>query len=88
MPGPARLGPSRVQGGRRNGVLGVAMMPVAAVPPPAAAGGPHPLPGLPPCPLPHGFPNPFAIAALIVPAPAGPGPGSGPRTVTATGPGA
>lgn len=86
MPGPAALGPGGVLGGRGTGVPGVAMVPVAAVPPPALPGGPHPLPGLPPCPLPLGFPNPFAVAALVlVPQPAEPVPPP-PGTVTATGP--
>ncbi|MBP2016697.1 hypothetical protein J2Z79_000070 [Symbiobacterium terraclitae] len=86
MPGPAALGPDGVLGGRGTGVPGVALAPVPAVAPPAAPGGPHPLPGLPPCPLPWGFPNPFAISALVlVPLSAGPVP-QPPGTVTATGP--
>ncbi|BAD40823.1 hypothetical protein [Symbiobacterium thermophilum] len=68
-PGPAALGPAGVQGGRGTGVPGVAFVPVTAVAPPAQPGGPHPLPALPPCPLPWGFPNPFAIRAAVVPAP-------------------
>lgn len=68
-PGPAALGPARVQGGRGTGVPGVAIPPVTAVAPPARPGGPHPLPGLPPCPLPEGFPNPFMIRAALVATP-------------------
>jgi len=60
------------------------MSPVAAVLPPAAPGGPHPLPPLPACPLPHGFPNPFAIVAILKDAP--PPPRLLPGTVTITGP--
>jgi len=86
MPGPSVLGPGGRIGGSGTGVPGVAMLPVPAVAPPAAPGGPHPLPGLPPCPLPWGFPNPFAIGALVLvpqaPSPVPPAPG----TVTATGP--
>ncbi len=101
VPGPAALGPGGVQGGRGSAVPGVAMVPVTAVAPPALPGGPHPLPGLPPCPLPLGFPNPFAIRAAVV-APAQPASGTpaaghsqpgaspagqpAPGTVTITGP--
>lgn len=91
VPGPALLGAAGVQGGRGTPVPGVATVPVTAVAPPALPGGPHPLPTPPPCPLPWGFPNPFAIrAALVVPAQPAPGAvplaQSAPGTIAVTGP--
>jgi hypothetical protein len=86
MPGPATLGPGSVQGGLGTGVAGVGLNPVAAVTPAAAPGGPHPLPSLPPCPLPRGFPNPFTLpVAIIVPQAASPPPFT-PGTTTLIGP--
>lgn len=82
--GPGALGPSRMQGSPGTGVPGVRVRPVAAVFPPAAPGGPHPLPPLPACPVPGGFPNPFAIVAVVKDAPLPPPPGPG--SVTITGP--
>lgn len=62
MPGPAALGPGRSQGSMgTGGVAGVGINPVSVVTPPAATGGPHPLPSLPSLPLPDGFPNPFDL---------------------------
>lgn len=61
MPGPATLGPGTTQGSMGTGVAGVGINPVSAVTPPAATGGPHPLPALPAVPLPQGFPNPFEL---------------------------
>lgn len=65
MPGPAALGPGSTQGSMgTSGVAGVGINPVTAVTPPAATGGPHPLPSLPSLPLPQGFPNPFELQHL------------------------
>lgn len=74
VPGPAALGPTPEAGyGAPGGVPGVSLAPVAGIIPPAATGGPHPLPGLPPMPLPQGFPNPFAAGQAGAFGPAGGG---------------
>lgn len=88
-PGPAALGPGSAQGSLgTGGVAGVSIPPVTTVLPPAATGGPHPLPPMPPCPLPQGFPNPFDLQSLTRGGGAmgaGPGPLE-PGTITVTGP--
>lgn len=89
MPGPAALGPGPMQGSMgTGGVAGVGIHPVTALVPPVATGGPHPLPALPACPLPQGFPNPFDLQNLGRGAGVeggGQGPGR-PGTTTVTGP--
>ncbi len=85
VPGPATLGPAQSGTGSPGGVAGVSMAPLTAVQPPAATGGPHPLPALPQVPLPQGFPNPFQIQQLIPAPPAQVQPGA-PGTQTITGP--
>lgn len=51
-----------------SAIPGVGMTPVSEVSPPPVLGGPHPLPPAPSVPLPAGFPNPFAISQLQIPA--------------------
>ncbi|MFZ5814080.1 MAG: hypothetical protein ACOY93_02080 [Bacillota bacterium] len=85
MPGPTSLGPGAVQGSMGTGVAGVGINPVSAVTPPAASGGPHPLPSIPPAPLPQGFPNPFELQQ-ISPQAADAGQPLSPGTTRVTGP--
>jgi hypothetical protein len=94
--GPGALGvPAPAARGAAGGIPGVAMAPVVQVAPPAATGGPHPLPSMPEFPVPQGFPNPFQAQQLAaqpgapaappsqVPAPIA---GGAPGVVTVTGP--
>lgn len=86
-PGPTALGPGRPQGSLGTGVAGVGIDPVATVALPPAAGGPHPLPKLPPLPVPQGFPDPIRspLPSAQPPAAGGPPPFS-PGTTTIIGP--
>jgi hypothetical protein len=82
VPGPATLGVERT--GNGSGVAGVTMAPITQATSPAQPGGPHPLPQMPPVPLPQGFPNPFAVTQAQAFTPAAPAPTPG--TVAVTGP--
>lgn len=85
-PGPTALGPGTPQGSLGTGVAGVGIDPVASVTLPAVAGGPHPLPQLPPLPLPQGFPDPIRSPLPSAQVPAGAPQPFSPGTTTVIGP--
>lgn len=72
-------------GGAPISAGGLSFEPMPGVTPPAAAGGPHPLPPLPHPPIPRGLPNPFEIQQLSSVQPGQVAPFS-PGSVTVTGP--